>query len=853
MASGGRPAAAIPASRRLSALARLCRLLAGSVAFYHLPTPALAQQAPDLPLPHTDFGTLGLIEMPSARMAEDGTVSAGASFMKNTQHYNLGFQILPWLESSFRYSGLADFSPGYPVYWDRSIGVKLRLMEESDVRPALALGINDVVGTGIYGGEYLVASKQFGDFDASLGIGWGRLGSVDTFKNPFGLIDSSFKQNRAGIFTPGGTGIFNTLFHGEYSGLFGGVTWRTPIDGLALIAEYSSDAYRFEDQQGSFHPKNQMNYGLAYQLTDGVQAHLAYMYGTSLGGGLTFDLDPTKPQFPARIGAPMPQPVIRDRTAQEDALRALVGQRNASYAVRQAEARTRNSFVDELLANRAVGDLQLNGHTLTIAMIGTANPQFICHRASNAAAGSGTGISDITVRRADGNIAARCTVPRLLQASASLSELPRMPVLDLNPYQPLVIDATEATPAADQRSAERRFRADAKKQKIEILALAFTETEAIVYYSNSRYEREADAIERLTRLLMADAPTRIEKFRLISVRDGVAQQEFHILRTPLERAMDADDPSASIFDSPVSIAAAAVDNPILTSQTRKNYPAFDWDIFPQFRQQFFDPSNPLGVQFVGVLEESVELAPGLSIWAELEGNIFDTFNTKRLSDSLLPHVRTDFVHYFTEGKNGIGAIQANYRTKLTPELYAIARGGYLESMFAGVGGEVLYRPEGARWAVGADMYEVWQRNFDRLFGLQPYHVATGHITFYWDSPFWDLNFQARAGQYLAGDRGLTLQVTRRFATGVEIGAFFTKTNVSAQQFGEGSFDKGIIIRIPLDWVAPINTQSQIALDLRPVQRDGGQTLLGDATLYQETRRASESELVRTGANMVDDW
>ena len=121
------------------------------------------------------------------------------------------------------------------------------------------------------------------------------------------------------------------------------------------------------------------------------------------------------------------------------------------------------------------------------------------------------------------------------------------------------------------------------------------------------------------------------------------------------------------------------------------------------------------------------------------------------------------------------------------------------------------------------------------FGLQHYHVTTGHVSLYYDSPWYDLNFQLRAGQYLAGDRGVTFQVTRRFSTGVEIGAFMTKTNVSAAQFGEGSFDKGIIIRIPLGWVAPLETQSQIAMDLRPVQRDGGQTLGGDATLYEETR------------------
>src|ERR1019366_1674156 len=149
--------------------------------------------------------------------------------------------------------------------------------------------------------------------------------------------------------------------------------------------------------------------------------------------------------------------------------------------------------------------------------------------------------------------------------------------------------------------------------------------------------------------------------------------------------------------------------------------------------------------------------------------------------------------------------------------------------------------EDQRWALGVDGYEVWQRNFDRLFGLQNYHVFTGHVSLYYASPWHDLNFMLSAGQYLAGDRGLTFQVTRRFSTGVEIGAFFTKTNVSSAQFGEGSFDKGIIIRIPLSWALPIETQGQWGIDLGPVQRDGGQRLYGDAALFDETRRTSFEE------------
>ena len=86
-------------------------------------------------------------------------------------------------------------------------------------------------------------------------------------------------------------------------------------------------------------------------------------------------------------------------------------------------------------------------------------------------------------------------------------------------------------------------------------------------------------------------------------------------------------------------------------------------------------------------------------------------------------------------------------------------------------------------------------------------------------------------------------MTRRFSTGVELGLFFTKTNVSSQQFGEGSFDKGFIIRIPLDWTMPVSTQSVLSTIIRPVQRDGGQALDGDANLYGYLQRSGSAEVV----------
>ena len=54
-----------------------------------------------------------------------------------------------------------------------------------------------------------------------------------------------------------------------------------------------------------------------------------------------------------------------------------------------------------------------------------------------------------------------------------------------------------------------------------------------------------------------------------------------------------------------------------------------------------------------------------------------------------------------------------------------------------------------------------------------------------------------AGEYLAGDIGSTIEFSRTFPNGVSFGAFATFTDVSTEQFGEGSFDKGIFFNIPI--------------------------------------------------------
>ena len=782
------------------------------------------------------WGNTGMIDMPSARMAEDGLLTVGANLTKNTQRYNFSFQALPWLETAFNYTGLEDFDPTYPVYFDRNFAVKARLIQEGAWMPAIAVGVRDLVGTGIYSGEYVVASKRLGDVDVTFGMGWGRLGSTNFLQNPLTLISKKFETRRVFPNTQPGDTAANILFHSPKVGLFGGITWDTPINGLALIVEYSNDKNTLESQRGTFKNRNQLNLGATYEISNTLSAGASWLYGESMNAQFSFTINPVRNPHPEGMGPEMPIASVRAAEAQFTALEKM---QNRGSATAPLPALTSSAMVDALWQSHPdILDVGIRGQNLLLT-VSDANLQPRCARIADIISRLGRDFT--TVALSNGRQEASCAVktqfaePNLIRVNASDT----MPAANVTLPPMVTIDARKAPPP-DTAAIVAKWRREMSAQQIGIDALQINGFVATVMYENNKYATEIDALRRLITLAMADAPPDVEEFRFVKIQSGVPQREFRVARAALERSLEQTTDIE--METQLEAQGAAMQYPGLRTEVLRSYPRFDWTVSPQFRQQLFDPNNPFGVQILAAAQASVTLFSGFSISTQAEASIYDNFLTNRPSDSVLPHVRTDFIRYFSEGKNGIRNLEASYKFRLSPNTFATLRAGYLESMFAGVGGEILWRPEGARWALGADLYSVKQRDYDRLFGFQNYNALTGHVTLYYASPWYNLNFLLSAGRYLAGDQGITVQATRRFASGIEVGAFFTKTNVSSAQFGEGSFDKGIIIRMPLGFTLPTNTQNEFGMIIKPVQRDGGQKLDGGSMLYEETRRASRAEM-----------
>ena len=274
---------------------------------------------------------------------------------------------------------------------------------------------------------------------------------------------------------------------------------------------------------------------------------------------------------------------------------------------------------------------------------------------------------------------------------------------------------------------------------------------------------------------------------------------------------------------------------------------FNYGFGPYFTHRLFNPDLPISVEAGAELGLKYKFSQKLSLSGALRKSLFTTLTeNKSLGDvgGSLPKVQSNWGYYDLEGQKGhIKDFKLSFLNRLGPDFFVRAHVGLLEPMFAGIGAELLYMPKASSIALGLDVHYVRQRDFQMRFDLQDYETTVGKVSLYYDNggPF---VFEINAGRYLAGDWGVTTKLSRRFANGWEVGAYATRTDVAFDDFGEGSFDKGIYVDIPLDWLKGSPSMSKRNFTIRPITRDGGARLGTARQLYNKVRNAQEKQMAR---------
>ena len=104
---------------------------------------------------------------------------------------------------------------------------------------------------------------------------------------------------------------------------------------------------------------------------------------------------------------------------------------------------------------------------------------------------------------------------------------------------------------------------------------------------------------------------------------------------------------------------------------------------------------------------------------------------------------------------------------------------------------------------------------------------------------------------MAGDSGYTFDVSRKFETGMRVGAFFSRTDISKEEFGEGAFDKGLYFSIPLDFFSTTYGKRSFNWGIKPVTRDGASVLIHGLPLFGVTDQASNWSITHSWNNIYE--
>ena len=379
------------------------------------------------------------------------------------------------------------------------------------------------------------------------------------------------------------------------------------------------------------------------------------------------------------------------------------------------------------------------------------------------------------------------------------------------------------------------------REGITLVGLRTTGATARVEIRNDRYMAGAQAIGRTARVLSRSLPAAVDTFAIVLVENGLPVTEATLTRATLEQGEFALD-GAWETRARTRLRDAA-GTPLVANAGA--WPARAVTVDPYLAPSFFDPDAPLRADLGLDLGAVYAPAPGIALRGNLRQRIIGNLGeSERESDSVLPRVRSD-AYLYDRAATALTTLTASYAFRPGPDLYARVTAGYLERMFGGVAAEVLWYPTGSRLAFGAEIAHVAQRDVDQRLGFRDYRVTTGHVSAYYDFGG-GYEGQLDVGRYLAGDIGATVSLDRTFENGWRVGAFATLTDVPFADFGEGSFDKGIRITIPLSFAGAQPGRGVSSFTLRPLLRDGGARLDLADRLHDTVQEAN-------GAELADSW
>jgi hypothetical protein len=655
------------------------------------------------------LGQTGLINMPDARIEEEGTLRFGLSHMQPYTALWSSVSFFSWLEMSGRYTEIDEVEAftnrpdaDYGDYKDKAFDAKLRLLKESRYLPQITIGAQDFLGTKVFEASFITFSKQVGEFDLTVGYGDKRI-----------------------------------------DGVFGGIHY-TPgfLKGWSFAAEYDAFDYKGEfraDESGAYQREGGLSIGANYRW-GWLGTQLSYQEGDAWGilGYVAIPLQ--QPEFVPKIDEPKPFSQTIVRPSREE------WQSNPQHAADLIHALETQQYKNvRVFLNGA--ELELGVATDRISLMGRA--------------------------------VGRAVRTALLMSPVGTQSI-KVTYYTLNDIPVLSYSFRDLGKLDEFFSGKLTYGELINYMKVE--------------YASPQIAKQLEAYKVIPQQV-TDNPQ--DEYKIKQHEDGhivtLKKTDAHLNRfqvVPLNLGIFFNDPSGAF--------------------------KYEWFVTAEY-QRFLGKAWFFNTAVRATVLENVS-------------------DVTQPSNSLLPHVRSDVANYKREKGLKIDNMLVNKYLLLRPRVYSRLSAGLYEEMFGGAGGQILYLPKDQNWAIDVAVDWLRQRDYEGGFEFLDYETATAIAALHYRFKQQGLTFTLRGGRFLAKDSGGRFEVSRRFRSGIKVGAWYTYTDgndITSPGTPEDPYqDKGIFLQVPLSSMLTKDTRATQNMSIRPWTRDGGQMVVSPGDLYE---------------------
>jgi len=368
-----------------------------------------------------------------------------------------------------------------------------------------------------------------------------------------------------------------------------------------------------------------------------------------------------------------------------------------------------------------------------------------------------------------------------------------------------------------------------------------------ISFENRQYLSHNKAAGRVLRIAAAQSPSDVENICLTLKQQGIPMVEITVFKADyidyLNENISGEEMKVKTKISS-EISGKFYWRYSGDGKIPKQRSSFSYKFEPVILETFLnDPSGFFKFRVGPAVSLKQQLAKGLSVESHIKFPLYSNVETNQdpISDS---PVRSDVTDYLGSTGPAVETLFVNRFLRLGTNNYLKLTGGYMEMQYAGITAEYLRTFKQGRFALGHEITWSKKRAPGSVFGLHEQSgTVTGLFNAYLYAPELDTVFSANAGKFLAGDRGVKLQVTRDIRGG-KIFLWYTKTDTSGLT-GEnrGYSDKGVGFAIPVRVFSDSDVHGHYPLVFTPWSRDTGQSVKQPYSLYDFMREFTPSYIL----------